>query len=175
VYRVYTFCEHILFGQTTKHTSIQLWSAPRMLNYIIRIITATDLRVTSISEIRKRTKLGNVSIGFWRWCITHWITGVSDFIHRPDSNNYKKEEEQTWRFGNWICFRPQVRGDTYSVGSLQWLRLALSKGSNRIGVSPHLRTETDPASETSCLFFFFLVIIRIRRLEMFITQFFICE
>jgi hypothetical protein len=40
------------------------------------------------------------------------ITGVSDFIHRPDSNNYKKKEEQTRRFGNWICFRPQMRGDT---------------------------------------------------------------
>jgi hypothetical protein len=40
------------------------------------------------------------SIGFWRWCITHRITGVSDFIHRPDFNNYKKKE-QTRRFGNW--------------------------------------------------------------------------
>jgi hypothetical protein len=30
------------------------------------------------------------------------------------------------------------------------LRLALSKGPNRVGVSPHLRTETDPVSETSC-------------------------
>jgi hypothetical protein len=44
------------------------------------------------------------------------ITGVSDFIHRPDFNNYKKKE-QTRRFGDWICFRPQERGDTYSVGS----------------------------------------------------------
>jgi hypothetical protein len=25
------------------------------------------------------------SIGFWRWCITHRITGFSDFVHRPDS------------------------------------------------------------------------------------------
>jgi hypothetical protein len=30
------------------------------------------------------------------------------------------------------------------------LRLALSKGPNRSGVSPHLRMETDPVSETSC-------------------------
>jgi hypothetical protein len=29
-------------------------------------------------------------------------------------------------------------------------RLALSKRPNRVGVSPHLRTETDPVSETSC-------------------------
>jgi hypothetical protein len=31
---------------------------------------------------------------------------------------------------------------------LQWLRLVLSKGPNRVGVSLHLRTETDPVSET---------------------------
>jgi hypothetical protein len=30
------------------------------------------------------------------------------------------------------------------------LRLALSKGPNRVGVSPHLRTETEPVPETSC-------------------------
>jgi hypothetical protein len=38
---------------------------------------------------------------------------------------------------------------------VQWLRLALSKGSNWVGVfSPlHLRTETDPVSETSCFLF----------------------
>jgi hypothetical protein len=59
------------------------------------------------------------SIGFWRWCITHIIAGVLDFIHRPDFNSYKKKEEQTRRFGNWICFHPQVKGDTYSVGSLR--------------------------------------------------------
>jgi hypothetical protein len=46
------------------------------------------------------------------------IAGVLDFIHRPDFNSYKKRE-QTRRFGNWICFRPQVRGDTYSVGFLR--------------------------------------------------------
>jgi hypothetical protein len=33
---------------------------------------------------------------------------------------------------------------------IQWLRSALSKGSNRVGVSLHLKTETDPVSETSC-------------------------
>jgi hypothetical protein len=41
-------------------------------------------------------------------------TGFSDFVHRPDSKLVK-----TQRFGNWICFRPQVREDTYSVGSLR--------------------------------------------------------
>jgi hypothetical protein len=41
-------------------------------------------------------------------------TGFSDFVHRPDSKLLK-----TQCFGNWICFRPQVREDTYSVGSLR--------------------------------------------------------
>jgi hypothetical protein len=33
---------------------------------------------------------------------------------------------------------------------VQWLRLVLSKGPNRVGVCPHVRTETDRVSETSC-------------------------
>jgi hypothetical protein len=33
---------------------------------------------------------------------------------------------------------------------IQWLRLALSKGSNTVGGSPHLRAGKDPVSETSC-------------------------
>jgi hypothetical protein len=36
------------------------------------------------------------------------------------------------------------------------LRLALSKGPNRVGVSLHLRTETDPVSEN--VVFFLLII-----------------
>jgi hypothetical protein len=40
--------------------------------------------------------------------------GFSDFVHRPDSKLLK-----TQRFGNWICFHPQVREDTYFVGSLR--------------------------------------------------------
>jgi hypothetical protein len=39
----------------------------------------------------------------------------------------KNQKKKTRRFGNWICFRPQVRGDIYSVGSLdqvQWLERA---------------------------------------------------
>jgi hypothetical protein len=62
-------------------------------------------------------------------------------------NNCKK----SLRSENWICFRPQVRGDTYSVKSLvQWFRLALSKGHTRVGVSPHLKTKTYPVSGTLC-------------------------
>jgi hypothetical protein len=35
------------------------------------------------------------------------ITGFSDFVHRPVFKNWK-----TQCFGNWICFRPQVSGET---------------------------------------------------------------
>jgi hypothetical protein len=49
--------------------------------------------------------------------LSYRIAGVLEFIHHPDFNSYKKKEQQT--LGNWICFRPQVRGDTYSVGSLR--------------------------------------------------------
>jgi hypothetical protein len=36
-----------------------------------------------------------------------------------------------------------------------WLRLALSKGPNRVCVFPsHLRTDTDPVSETLCFLTF---------------------
>jgi hypothetical protein len=41
-----------------------------------------------------------------------------------------------------------------SLDRVQWLRLALSMGPNWVGIlPPHLRTETDPASETSCFLF----------------------
>jgi hypothetical protein len=41
------------------------------------------------------------------------------------------------------------------TGVVQWFRLALSKGPNWVYVfpPPHLRTETDPVSETSCFLF----------------------
>jgi hypothetical protein len=58
-------------------------------------------------------------------CITHRITGFSDFVHRPDSKLLEENQD------------------------VQWMRLALSKWPNRVGVFLHLRTETDPVSETS--------------------------
>jgi hypothetical protein len=58
-----------------------------------------------------------------------------------------------------ISFCPEVKGgeDIYSAGALRkvkWLRLALSKGPNWVGVfSPlRLRTVRDPVSETSCIY-----------------------
>jgi hypothetical protein len=44
------------------------------------------------------------------------INGFSDFVHHPDC---KELEDKNMTFRNWICFHPQVRGDTYSVGSLR--------------------------------------------------------
>jgi hypothetical protein len=44
----------------------------------------------------------------------YWVFGL-----RPSSGFFLNKNEKTQRFGNWICFRPQVREDTYSVGSLR--------------------------------------------------------
>jgi hypothetical protein len=73
----------------------------------------------------------------------------SDFAHRPET-----------RFGNWICFRPQVRGDTYSVGSLR-RSYSQSMGPNRVGVPTRLRTETDYFQNVA----FFLSLFRIRPMD----------
>jgi hypothetical protein len=43
-----------------------------------------------------------------------------------------------------------LNGCVNLTGVVQWLKLAFSKGPNRVGVSPHVRTETDPVSETLC-------------------------
>jgi hypothetical protein len=43
----------------------------------------------------------------------YWVFGLC-----PSSGYFLNNNEKT-RFGNWICFRPQVREDTYSVGSLR--------------------------------------------------------
>jgi hypothetical protein len=41
--------------------------------------------------------------GFWRWCMLYRIHRIFlDFFHRPVF-------QKTRRFGNWICFRPQVK------------------------------------------------------------------
>jgi hypothetical protein len=54
------------------------------------------------------------------------------------SKNYKRQ-----RFGNWICFHPQVNGETPTLlgpseraNQVQWLKLVLSEGLNWVGVSP---------------------------------------
>jgi hypothetical protein len=44
------------------------------------------------------------SIGFWRWWITHRITGFSDFVHRPDSKQLEEKHVS----------------ETGSVSALRW-------------------------------------------------------
>jgi hypothetical protein len=44
------------------------------------------------------------------------INGFSDFVHHLDS---KESEDTNTTFQKLIYFHPQVRGDTYSVGSLR--------------------------------------------------------
>jgi hypothetical protein len=77
--------------------------------------------------------------------------GFMDFIESPKSKELKSR-----RFGSWLCFRPQVNGggEDKNTPSHRWWRLALSKGPNWVGVllfshSIHLRTEAEPATETS--------------------------
>jgi hypothetical protein len=43
----------------------------------------------------------------------YWVFGLC-----PSSGFFLNNNEKTQRFGNWICFHPQVRENTYSVGSL---------------------------------------------------------
>jgi hypothetical protein len=58
----------------------------------------------------------------------YWVFGLC-----PSSGFFLNNNEKIQRVGNWICFRPQVREDTYSGGPLR-------------------KTETDPVSETLCFF-----------------------
>jgi hypothetical protein len=44
---------------------------------------------------------------FWQWSVTLGITEFLDFAHRPV---FYKKHYRTQRFGNRMCFRPQVRG-----------------------------------------------------------------
>jgi hypothetical protein len=43
----------------------------------------------------------------------YWVFGLC-----PSSGFFLNNNKKI-RFGNWICFRPQVREDTYSVGFLR--------------------------------------------------------
>jgi hypothetical protein len=83
-------------------------------------------------------------------CIAHRITVFFlDFFHRPVFLG-----AETRRFGNWICFRPQVKGgeDTYSVGPVTAISSSKVAQLSRCLLPLHLRTETDIVSETSCFY-----------------------
>jgi hypothetical protein len=107
---------------------------------------------------------GHVRIGMIIWCsletkmMIHRITGFSDFVHRPDSKSLEEKRDVS-ETGSVSVLR--WRETLTLLGPLeravvQWWRLALSKGPNRVGVSLHLKTETDPVSETSCFSFNYL-------------------
>jgi hypothetical protein len=66
------------------------------------------------------------------------------------------QDLRTQCFGNWICFCPQVRGETPTLWFTllaplerpnlnHWIWLTFSKGLYRVGIFPRPpRTETDP-------------------------------
>jgi hypothetical protein len=79
---------------------------------------------------------------FWRWCITQnywvfWTFSIVWYSRQHDVSKTGSVSVLRWRWGR---------------RHLQWLRLALSKGLNWVGLPwpIHLRMETDPVSETSC-------------------------
>jgi hypothetical protein len=71
-------------------------------------------------------------------------SGYVDFIYRPELWMIYNVQ----RFGNWICFRLQVRRK-HILCWVHWLRLALSKGPTKC-LSPRMKMETNPFSETLC-------------------------
>jgi hypothetical protein len=76
------------------------------------------------------------SKGFWQWCIK---LKIIDF---------------------WTLSTVQY---SKKVDNTSWLRLCLSKGPKRVGISPpaHLRIETDPISKTLC----FLVLLEFQAMN----------
>jgi hypothetical protein len=64
--------------------------------------------------------------------------GFSDFVHRLGSKELEEDKKH----------------DVSETGYVSVLRSLRYKGPNSVGVSPHLRTETDPVPETSCFLLF---------------------
>jgi hypothetical protein len=80
-----------------------------------RVLISNDVFIMAVSSKAKFIFHAEVILFFKLQYIG--ISGFLDFIHRPVF-------EGTRRFGNWICFRPQVKGgvgeeDTYSIGPLR--------------------------------------------------------
>jgi hypothetical protein len=99
---------------------------------------------------------------FWRWCRAFGSAGFLDFVLPPGILNTRKQNSYyfqlyyspTLRMRQVIFYcifcciswtQPGVRclhSCCYMTWVVQWLRLALSKGSNRVGLSlPHLKTQ----------------------------------
>jgi hypothetical protein len=82
----------------------------------------------------------------------YWVFGLC-----PSSGIPEKRKQ---RFGNWICFRPQVKGETFTLLGLlertnQLLRLALFKGPKRVGVFPNLPKDEKRSSFQNVVFSIF--------------------
>jgi hypothetical protein len=76
----------------------------------------------------------------------HWVSGLCPLSGILSTSNYR-----TQRFGNWIYFRLQVRGERHL---LCWVpKEELTSVCLNMSCSPHLRTETDAVSETFCFLF----------------------
>jgi hypothetical protein len=88
---------------------------------------------------------------YWILMFIYRIVGLLDFLHRPV---FYRIENTTFR--KLDLFSSSDEGGRRHLHSwAQWLRLALSKEPNWVGVYSHLhlRTETDPVSESSCFLF----------------------
>jgi hypothetical protein len=61
---------------------------------------------------KRRTGLMIVLKEFWRWCVTLNVMVFLDFVHHSLFQNWKSQ-----RFGNWICFRLQMKEESRVIGS----------------------------------------------------------
>jgi hypothetical protein len=120
---------HITVGNYTVFSlhTIQacLWPDNEILTHNLHPLNIIEIQLTRfLRTVVLRRIFWVESKGFWLVSNTqnHWVCALylSDIL-----NNYK-----TQLFGNWICFRVQIR----RVIVAQWLRLASSKGPNRIVV-----------------------------------------
>jgi hypothetical protein len=85
----------------------------------------------------------------YHWCITLGINGVLDFMHRLVF--YRTLENTTFRKLDVFPCSGEGWGEPTPLGPLERANLSHWNEPNRVGASPlHLRTETDPISETLC-------------------------
>jgi hypothetical protein len=111
VFQVMTlsYVEGIVTKISEQHafSTFRLWNEGNMLIWNVGAHLPDDWCYSSEDQnvnILWNRKVHVVSEGLWRWWITQGISGFLDFIHRPVF-------EGTRRLGNWICFRPQVKGE----------------------------------------------------------------
>jgi hypothetical protein len=104
------FFTNLMFVATLRRASL---SAPFFQQHVITSCLCHILAILAIFQTYYYIEISKyycsltmdlVTQELWWRCtkrLMFRITGVSDFIHRPDFNNYKKKG-QTRRFGNWM-------------------------------------------------------------------------